>query len=87
MIYVGSYNHHLYAFHADGRVAWKFKTDKFVFASPTICPDGRLLFGSDDGTLYCLQTDSPGLAPSPWPKLQANLGNTGRLTPAVASGE
>ncbi len=39
-IYVGSYNHRLYAFRNDGHVLWRSKTDKFVFSSPTICSDG-----------------------------------------------
>ena len=76
-VYVGSYNHYLYAFRNNGQVLWKFKTRKFVFSSPTIYPDGLLLVGSDDGMLYALQTESKGLAFSPWPKFRTNTANSG----------
>ncbi|MHC4229490.1 MAG: outer membrane protein assembly factor BamB family protein [Planctomycetota bacterium] len=81
-IYVGSYNHNLYAFDDGGRVLWKFKTQKFVFSSPTICFDGTLLVGSDDGSLYALKTESAGLVDSPWPKFRSNITNRGRLQEA-----
>ena len=77
MIYVGSYNHYLYVFQNNGRVLWKFKTQKFVFSSPAICSDGLLLVSSDDGTLYALRTESKGLVNSPWPKFRANTTNSG----------
>ena len=82
MVYVGCYNHSLYALTPEGKLDWKFRTDKFISAAPTLLSDGRLLIGSDDGRLYCLRTDSPGLSHSPWPKFQRDLGNTGAVNPA-----
>jgi len=78
MVYVGSYNHALYAVNAQGKIAWKYETKKFVFSSPTIAPNGTLYVGSDDGYLYALKTASPGLAESSWPKFRGNARNSGR---------
>jgi len=39
--------------------------------------DGVLYIGSDDNFLYALQTDSPGLAQTSWPKFRGDLQNTG----------
>jgi len=78
-IYFGSYNQNIYAMSPMGDVLWKFKTDKYVTGSAGITADGLLYIGSDDNYLYALQTDSPGLAATSWPKFRSNLLNTGSI--------
>lgn len=45
----------------------------------TTISGSTLFVGSDDGSMYALQTDDPigGLANSPWPKLRADEANSG----------
>jgi outer membrane protein assembly factor BamB len=67
-------------------VLWKFKTNKFVFSSPSLCDDGTLLVGSDDGCLYALRTESAGPADSSWPKFRADAANRGVVLKKQDSG-
>jgi outer membrane protein assembly factor BamB len=41
---------------ADGKLLWRFTADGRVDSPPT-CDRGRLLFGSRDGSIYCLRAD------------------------------
>ena len=57
---------------------WEFKTGDEVFSSPAIGSDGTVYVGSLDNKLYAIQTDSKGLAKSPWPMRGQNARHTGR---------
>ncbi len=76
MIYVGSSDKNVYAIHPDGTLNWKYTTSGEVVSSPSLDMNGKLYIGSNDGNFYCLQTESYGLADSPWPKLGCNYQNT-----------
>ena len=53
-LYVGSYDHNLYALHAaKGTLLWKFATDGGICGMPV--PHGDLvIFGSEDHIVYAL---------------------------------
>ncbi len=54
VIYVGSYDGHLYAVDAKtGKEQWKFKTGKSIYSSPSVS-DGVIYVGSYDGHLYAV---------------------------------
>ncbi len=76
MIYVGSSDKNVYAIHPDGTLNWKYATSGEIVSSPSLDMNGKLYIGSNDGNFYCLQTESYGLADSPWPKLGCNYQNT-----------
>ena len=76
LIYVGSYDGHLYAINSEGVMEWRFKTGGWIDSSPVIGDDGTLYVGSEDGNLYALNTESPGPANSPWPMFGKNKRHT-----------
>ena len=54
-IYVGSYDHNLYAFNPkDGSLKWRFTTGNVIWSSPAVALDGTIYVGSYDGNLYAL---------------------------------
>jgi len=53
-IYVGSWNHKLYALYPNGTKKWDFVTGDIVRSSPAIGSDGTIYVGSDDYKLYAL---------------------------------
>lgn len=54
-IYVGSTDHSLYAFGADGTQKWTYATGSTIdTCSPAIADDGTVYVGSNDGKLYAL---------------------------------
>ncbi len=54
MLYVGSYDHNLYALKAeDGSFVWKFPTERGIASTPCIHKD-VVLIGSEDGKLYAV---------------------------------
>jgi len=57
IIYVGNNDFHLYAFHPDGRIKWKFRTENEVYQSPTIGGNGAIYIGSEDQRFYALHPD------------------------------
>ena len=81
-VYVGSYDHKLYALSGKSGVKlWEFETGSVVWASPAIGSDGTVYVGegfSAGNKIYALQTDSKGLAKSPWPMRGQNAQHTGR---------
>jgi hypothetical protein len=78
-VYVGSWDHKLYAINGKSGVKlWEFKTGSYVFSSPAIGSDGTVYVGSNDKKLYAIKTDSKGLAKSPWPMRGQNPQHTGR---------
>lgn len=55
-----------------------------IEASAALGCDGVLFVGTTDGTIVAIQTDSPGLLPSSWPRLQHDNRNSGSLTTPIA---
>lgn len=81
-IFVGSGDIHtpgnnLYAINPDGLPKWPFHTGGNVKPSPAISNDGTLYVGSWDGYFYAIETNSLGLANSPWPMFHRNAKHTG----------
>ncbi len=49
-----------------------------IVSSPLICPDGSVVFGAEDGWLYCYWGSSlPAGTNAPWPTFHANAQRTG----------
>jgi sugar lactone lactonase YvrE len=53
-IYYGCLNDCFYSISPDGSQNWEFQTGGSITSSPAITPEGDLIFGSADGTLYCV---------------------------------
>ncbi|MFO7734837.1 MAG: PQQ-binding-like beta-propeller repeat protein [bacterium] len=47
------------------------------FSSPALSQNGILYIGSGDGFLYAIDTESKGVADSPWPVFRGNVRRTG----------
>jgi outer membrane protein assembly factor BamB len=61
-VYVGSYDHNLYAVAAeDGEFIWKYATEDVVSSSPQPWED-LILVGSEDNFVYALGRESGGIA-------------------------
>ena len=76
-IYVGA-SRYLYAINSNGTLSWKYDFSSIIsYSHLALSNDSTLYVPSGDGSLYAIETDSPGLANSPWPKFQKNNGNTG----------
>ncbi|MFQ5740559.1 MAG: PQQ-binding-like beta-propeller repeat protein [Acidobacteriota bacterium] len=56
-IYVGSFDHNLYAINPDGSEKWRFATGDNVYSSPAIAPDGTIYAGSYDSNVYAVNPD------------------------------
>ncbi|MBN2379426.1 PQQ-like beta-propeller repeat protein [candidate division WOR-3 bacterium] len=76
-IYIGGPDEYLYAVNVNGNLRWRFKTEGCVYGSPAIATDGTLYCGSDEGVFYAFDTNSTGLATSPWPRVGHDNQNTG----------
>ena len=57
IIYIGSFNYHLYAINPDGTLKWRYKTGGNIQSSPAIADDGTIYMGSDDGKLYAFNSN------------------------------
>jgi outer membrane protein assembly factor BamB len=53
-VYIGSTDHFLYAFRADGSLKWTYETGNSLFASPAVGSDGTIYFGSEDRQIYAI---------------------------------
>lgn len=77
---VTSYDGGLYAISPSGNILWEITsrryTDYFYASAPAMASDGTLYITG--GTIQAIETDSDGLADSPWPKFAGNAQNTGR---------
>jgi len=90
MIYQGTfstntsypYNGCLYALDADGNPVWSVSTTGGISGAPDIAPDGTIYFGTvidtGSGMVYSVQSNSGGLATSPWPKQWHDAVNSSR---------
>ena len=69
----------MYAINSDGTLSWKYGhfSKSMSYSHIALSNDGTLYIANSDGCLYAIETDSPGLANSPWPKFQKNNRNTG----------
>ncbi len=56
-IYVGSYDHKLYAINPDGSEKWNYTTNAQIRSSPAIDSDGTIYIGSDDYELHAINSD------------------------------
>jgi serine/threonine protein kinase len=62
IVYIGSYDHNLYAVNAEsGKFIWKYPTEDVISSSPYAWED-LVLFGSEDHALYALFKDSGRIA-------------------------
>lgn len=80
-LYVGTWNHDLYSYDADGNEQWLFEAGGIIYHSPAMAADGTIYFGSSSflgNHLNAVSTSSPGLMDSSWPKEHQNNKNTGR---------
>jgi outer membrane protein assembly factor BamB/tRNA A-37 threonylcarbamoyl transferase component Bud32 len=62
VVYIGSYDHNLYALDADtGEFMWKYATEGGIASSPCVY-EGRVFFGSADRLLYALNAETGRIA-------------------------
>jgi outer membrane protein assembly factor BamB/tRNA A-37 threonylcarbamoyl transferase component Bud32 len=62
VVYVGAYDHNLYALGAEnGKFLWKYATEGGIASSPCVY-EGRVFFGSADRLFYALNADSGRIA-------------------------
>ncbi|ODN29976.1 PQQ-binding-like beta-propeller repeat protein [Fervidobacterium thailandense] len=80
-LYVASWDKKLYALKVeDGTIAWYYEaTQPFVWSSPAITSDGFVCIGNFDGTFYAIQSLSPGLENSQWPRFRKNNASNSRF--------
>ncbi len=58
VVYIGSYDHNLYALSADrGEFIWKYPAEGGIASSPCVY-EGRVFFGSADRLLYAVNVDT-----------------------------
>ncbi len=60
-IYMGSYDHLLYAVNPDRTSKWYYDTDDQIYSSPVIGPDGTIYVGSHDSFLYAINPEDGSL--------------------------
>ncbi|MBF0559587.1 MAG: PQQ-binding-like beta-propeller repeat protein [Nitrospirae bacterium] len=77
-VYVGCYDHKLYAINNDGTLKWSYTTGYAVESSPAIRSDGTVYIGSDDNRLYAINGDGTL-------KWSYATGYAVRSTPAIGS--
>jgi len=77
-IYVGSYDHYLYAINPDGTLKWKHQTAGNILSSPAIAGDGTIYVGSYDNYLYAIN-------PNGTIKWEFETGDDVRSSPVIAS--
>jgi len=82
LIYVGSYDHYLYAVNQAGTLQWRFQTAGPIYASPNVDQDGTIYVGSHDGRFYAVNGDPNYVLRSyySWPKFSRDAQNSGRFT-------
>jgi len=53
-VYIGSYDHNLYAINPNGSIKWSYKTGGAIYSSPAIGTDGTIYVGSNDREFYAI---------------------------------
>ncbi|NLO91143.1 MAG: PQQ-like beta-propeller repeat protein, partial [Elusimicrobia bacterium] len=77
-LYIGSYDHILYALNPNGTVKWTYHAGTAEYEpSPAIGPDGTIYTGVNDFTFHAIAGDKP-LSSAACPKFRCDLHNTGR---------
>jgi outer membrane protein assembly factor BamB/tRNA A-37 threonylcarbamoyl transferase component Bud32 len=62
MLYIGAYDHNLYALNAkNGKFLWKYATEGGIASSPCV-HEGRVFVGSSDKLLYAVSADAGRIA-------------------------
>jgi outer membrane protein assembly factor BamB len=56
-LYIGSFDHCLYAIDPQGNFRWRKETGSRISSSPAVGPDGTVYFGSQDSSLYAVNPD------------------------------
>src|SRR5262249_13714650 len=56
-IYFGCHDHRLYALTPDGKLKWRFVTERPISSSPAVAADGTIYFWSQDKNCYALFPD------------------------------
>ncbi|MCW1309794.1 MAG: PQQ-binding-like beta-propeller repeat protein, partial [Candidatus Nanoarchaeia archaeon] len=56
-VYIGSYDHYLYAINPNGTLKWKYQLSEAIWGSSAIGVDGTIYIGSIDGNFYALNPD------------------------------
>jgi outer membrane protein assembly factor BamB len=56
-LYIGSFDHCLYAIDPQGNLRWRKVTGSRISSSPAVGPDGTVYFGSQDSWLYAVNPD------------------------------
>ncbi|MCJ8272789.1 MAG: PQQ-binding-like beta-propeller repeat protein, partial [Psychrosphaera sp.] len=64
-----------------GQVKWMIESQNRICSNPLIGSDGTVYFTDAGGILYAVETNSGGIANSPWPRSGANNGNTNSVNP------
>ena len=57
-IYLGTNAHQVHAVSSDGRLLWSFTARQGFSSTPAILPDGDVIVGNDDGTIYVLSHEN-----------------------------
>ena len=60
-VFIGDRNGTFYRFYLDGSVAWKYHTNGEIWGGSALTRDGRIVFGSLDTYLYCLNSTTGAL--------------------------
>lgn len=64
----------------DGKTQYNILASRHEYSgTPAIAKDGTLYVGNNQGTVFAVWTNSPGLANSPWPRATHDNQNTGRF--------
>jgi outer membrane protein assembly factor BamB len=78
-LYFGSTNGLFIALNPSNQaIIWSYTNTQPIISSPMICPDGSVIYGCEDGFLYCFWGSSlPAGANAPWPTFHGNNQRTG----------
>jgi hypothetical protein len=85
-IYIGADDKKVHAYNDSGTEQWNYTAGDLVETSSALDCRGVLYFGTNNGHVIALVTDSDGLAASSWPKYQHDNKNSGNLSSAIYVG-
>ena len=85
-VYFGTTNGIFFAVNPSNQaVAWSYTNTQPIISSPLICPDGSVVYGDEDGWLYCFWGSTlPAGTNAPWPTFHQNAQRTG-LQPGTST--
>lgn len=82
LVYFGDNAGMVHAVDAVGQPVWTERLPAAVRSAAAVLPSGRVVFGSDDGSLTALRCEATGLAAG-WPKHLGTAGNSGMMVADV----